>query len=380
MIFDYETLKFIWWLFVAVLLIGFALTDGYDMGAGTLLPFLGHDDEERRVILNALAPHWDGNQVWFITGAAALFAAWPPVYAAAFSGFYLVLLATLFALLLRPGAFEYRSKVEDPRWRRAWDWALFVGSAFPALIFGAAFGNLLLGVPFTYDADLRPVYEGTVLGQLRPFALLTGVVGLSLLVTHGAVYLGLRTEGTVRRRADAAARWFAVIMVVSFLAAGIWLALAVPGYHIVSMPSPDAASNLLAKRVEPMAGAWLANYRDHPWTLLAPAGGVVGAVGVVLFAGRGGGRSAFAASVLSVVGVVATAGISLFPFIMPSSVNPDASLTVWDGTSSYRTLSIMFWVTVIFLPLVLAYTFWAYRMMWRRLDVEHIREEGSNLY
>ena len=380
MIFDYETIKFIWWLFIAALLIGFALTDGYDMGAGTLLPFLGRDDEERRVILNALAPHWDGNQVWFITGAAALFAAWPPVYAAAFSGFYLVLLATLFALLLRPGAFEYRSKVGDPRWRRAWDWALFVGSAFPALIFGAAFGNLLLGVPFTYDADLRPVYEGSVLGQLRPFALLTGVVGLSLLVTHGAVYLGLRTEGAVRRRAARAARLFAVVMVVAFLLAGIWLVLGVPGYHIVSMPSPDAAASLVAKRGDVMDGAWLANFRTYPWTVLAPGGGVVGAFGVLIFAGRGSGRFAFAASVLSVVGVIATAGISLFPFIMPSSIDPNASLTVWDGTSSYRTLSIMFWVTVIFLPVVLAYTFWAYRMMWRRLDVEHIREEGPNLY
>lgn len=380
MIFDYETIKFIWWVFVAVLLIGFALTDGYDMGAGTLLPFIGRSDEQRRVILNALAPHWDGNQVWFITGAAALFAAWPPVYAAAFSGFYLVLLGTLFSLLLRPGAFEYRSKVEDPRWRGAWDWALFVGSAFPALIFGAAFGNLLLGVPFTYDADLRPIYEGTVLGQLRPFALLTGLVGLSLLVTHGAVYLGLRTEGDVRHRADGAARLFAVIMVLAFLLAGIWLALGIPGYHIVSMPSPEAASNLLAKRVEPMAGAWLANYRAYPWTLLAPIGGVVGAIGVLVFAGRGNGRLAFAASTVSVVGVIATAGISLFPFIMPSSINPNASLTVWDSTSSYRTLSIMFWVTVIFLPVVLGYTFWAYRIMWRRLDVDHIREEGSNLY
>lgn len=157
MIIDYETLKLIWWMLVGVLLIGFVITDGFDMGAGALLPFLGRSDDERRVIINTVGPHWDGNQVWFITAGGAIFAAWPAVYAAAFSGFYIAMLLVLFALFFRPVGFDYRSKIEDPRWRRTWDWGLFVGGAVPALLFGVAFGNLLLGVPFEHNESCSRV-------------------------------------------------------------------------------------------------------------------------------------------------------------------------------------------------------------------------------
>src|SRR6516165_921644 len=186
---DYETLKVIWWLFIGVLLIGFAVTDGFDLGIGTLLPFLGRNDEERRVMLNSVGPTWEGNQVWFITAGGAIFAAWPVVYATAFSGFYVALILTLFALFFRPVGFEYRSKLADPRWRNAWDWALFVGGAVPALIFGVAFGNLLQGVPFHFDADQRVFYTGSFWGLLNPFALLAGVVSLAMLAMHGAIFL-----------------------------------------------------------------------------------------------------------------------------------------------------------------------------------------------
>ncbi len=380
MIFDYDTLRIIWWVLVAALLIGFALTDGFDMGAGTLLPFLGKTDEQRRVYLNSLAPHWDGNQVWFITGAAALFAAWPFVYAAAFSSFYIVLLATLWSLLLRPGAFEYRSKINNPRWRKAWDWALFVGSAIPAVIFGAAFGNLLLGVEFNLDADLRPSPTGPLIGQLHPFALMCGIVGLAMLVTHGATYLGLRTEGELRVRAEHAARIFAFITMAFFLVAGVWLAAGINGYRIVSMPPPDTVFSPLAKHVEVVKGAWLDNFRNHPATLLAPLLAVAGAIGVIVRAGKGHGIGAIVASSAMLIGVIVTAGIALFPFILPNYTNPNASLTIWDATSSYLTLTIMFWVVLVFLPIVLAYTFWAFRVMWRRLDEENIREETHTLY
>jgi cytochrome d ubiquinol oxidase subunit II len=380
MIIDYDTLKVIWWVFIAALLIGFALTDGYDMGGGILLPFLGKTDTQRRVLLNTLAPHWDGNQVWFITGAAGLFAAWPPVYAAAFSTFYYVLLATLYALLLRPGSFEYRGKIEDPRWRRTWDWLLFAGSAYPALIFGAAFGNLLLGVPFTLSDDLRPTPAGSLIGQFHPFALLAGVVGFSMLVVHGAVYYGLRTEGELRQRADRAAKIFAGILIGTFIVAGLWLGFGIDGYRIVSIPPLDTVLSPLDKTVEIVKGAWLTNYANHPWTIIAPLAGVLGAIGVILTAGKGEGRAAFVCSALSIVGVVFSAGISLFPFIMPNSTNPNQSLTIWDATSSYMTLTLMFWVTVIFLPIVLAYTFWAFRVMWRRITEETIQQETKTLY
>lgn len=377
---DYDTLKLIWWIFVAVLLIGFALTDGYDMGGGILMPFIGKTSRERRVLINSMAPHWDGNQVWFITGAAALFAAWPPVYAAAFSSFYIVLLATLFALMLRPGAFEYRGKHAHPRWQGTWDWLLFIGSAFPAFVFGTAFGNLMLGVSFTLDADLRPSPAGPLIGQFHPFAILCGIVGFAMLVVHGASYYGLRTEGVLRQRADKAAKLFAGIVIGTFILAGIWLSLGIDGYRIVSIPPLDTVLSPLDKTVEISEGAWLANYERYPWTTMAPLLGVLGAVGVILFAGKGQGRISFLFSSMSIIGVIFSAGISLFPFILPNNTQPNASLTIWDATSSHMTLSMMFWITIIFLPIVLGYTFWAFRVMWRRMTEDTVDKETHTLY
>ena len=200
--FDYETLKIIWWLLVGVLLVGFAVMDGHDMGVGTLLPFLGRTDVERRVIINTVGPHWDGNQVWFITGGGAIFAAWPLVYATAFSGFYWAMLAVLWALFFRPVGFDYRSKINDARWRSTWDWGLFVGGAVPPLIFGVAFGNLLQGVPFHFDENLVSYYTGSFWALLNPFALLCGVVSTAMITFHGAIYLAHRTESDIQRTGD----------------------------------------------------------------------------------------------------------------------------------------------------------------------------------
>ena len=166
---DYEFLRFIWWLLIGVLLIGFAVTDGFDMGVGALLKIVGKTDNERRVMINAVAPHWDGNQVWLITAGGALFAAWPPVYATSFSGFYLAMILTLVALYMRPIGFDYRSKLDSPRWRSNWDWALTFGSSVPPIIFGVAFGNLLIGVPFHFDELLRIIYTGSFFALLNPF-------------------------------------------------------------------------------------------------------------------------------------------------------------------------------------------------------------------
>src|SRR6516165_527735 len=167
---DYETLRLIWWLFLGVLLIGFAIMDGYDLGVGMLLPLVARSDTERRVAINAIAPFWEGNQVWFILGGGAVFAAWPPVYAASFSGFYLAMFLVLGTLILRPVGFDFRNKLAEPRWRNAWDWALTVGGAVPALLFGVAFGNLFLGLPFHYDELQRPVFTGSFFSLLHPFA------------------------------------------------------------------------------------------------------------------------------------------------------------------------------------------------------------------
>ena len=380
MIFDYETLKVIWWLFIGVLLIGFAVTDGFDMGVGALLPFLGRTDDERRVIINSVGATWEGNQVWFITAGGATFAAWPLVYATAFSGFYWALLLVLFALFFRPVGFDYRSKVDDPRWRNAWDWGLFVGGAVPALVFGVAFGNLLLGVPFRFDDTMQVFYAGSFWQLLNPFGLLAGVVSLSMLVMHGAVYLQLRSEDEINARARKAVMISAIVMMAAFALAGVWLAAGIDGYRIVSMPAADTAFTPLAKVVEKAPGAWLANYSTHPWMMAAPVLGFAGAAIAIVFSAAGRPLAAFAASALSVTGVILTAGFSLFPFIMPSSSNPASSLTVWDAVSSHRALQVMFWVVVVFLPIVLAYTSWVYRVLRGKITVETIRKNRHTAY
>jgi cytochrome d ubiquinol oxidase subunit II len=380
MIFDYETLKIIWWLFVGVLLVGFAVSGGFDMGVGTLLPFIGRSDEERRVVINSIGATWEGNQVWFITAGGATFAAWPLVYATAFSGFYAALLLTLFALFFRPVGFDYRSKVDDPRWRSAWDWGLFIGGAVPAVVFGVAFGNLLLGVPFHFDPTMQVYYTGSFFKLLNPFGLIAGVLSLAMLVMHGAAYLRTRTEGVIYARAGTALMTAAVVTIVLFAIAGVWTATGIEGYRIVSMPSPGSAFMPLAKTVERAPGAWLANYSVHPWTIVAPLLGLGGAAHAILFSARGRPMAAFVASALSVAGIILTAGFSLFPFIMPSSSNPQSSLTVWDAVSSHRTLQIMFWVVVLFLPIILAYTAWVYRVLRGKITVEQVREHPHSMY
>ena len=377
---DYESLKLIWWLLVGVLLVGFAIMDGHDMGVGTLLPFVGKDDTERRVVINTVGPHWDGNQVWFITGGGAIFAAWPLVYATAFSGFYWAMLAVLWALFFRPVGFDYRSKISNPTWRKTWDWGLFVGGAVPPLIFGVAFGNLFQGVPFSFDDHLVSTYSGSFWALLNPFALLCGVVSTAMITFHGAIYLVHRTQGEIQWRALRAAGFFGGLMVLSFVAAGVWLWMEIPGYVIQSAVEGGALPNPLAKTVVREAGAWFANYRTYPATLLLPALGVMGVFAAQALARSGRSMAAFWASALAIVGVIGTAGAALFPFIMPSSLDPRASLTVWDSVSSQLTLSIMLWATLIFMPIIILYTSWAYRVMGGKVTAAYVRENSHSAY
>ncbi|WAJ27024.1 cytochrome d ubiquinol oxidase subunit II [Antarcticirhabdus aurantiaca] len=360
---DYETMRLVWWVLLGTLLIGFAIMDGYDLGVGALLPFVGRTDEERRVLINLVGPTWEGNQVWLILGGGAIFAAWPALYAASFSGFYLAMITILLALILRPVGFKFRGKVADPRWREAWDWALFVGGFVPALIAGVAVGNVLLGVPFGLDATLRPHYEGNFFGLLSPFALLAGLVSVSMCVAHGAAVIAARCEGPVAVRARRYGRAAAATTTVLFGLGGLWVAFGMDGYVVTSVQDAAAPSNPLAKTVATQAGAWILNYGRHPWMLIAPALGLFGPLLARHAMGRGASTTAILATSASIVGIVSTAGLSLFPFLLPSSIAPDTSLTVWDASSSHLTLFVMLVATVIFLPLILAYTTWVYRVM-----------------
>ncbi|WP_305075609.1 cytochrome d ubiquinol oxidase subunit II [Propionivibrio sp.] len=377
--FDYETLKLIWWLLVGVLLIGFAIMDGHDMGVGILLNFLGKDDTERRVMINTIAPHWDGNQVWFITAGGAVFAAWPFVYATAFSGLYWALLLVLFALFFRPVGFEYRSKLPSPTWRQSWDWGLFAGSAIPALVFGVAFGNLFLGVPFRLDETMRSFYSGSFWALLNPFALLVGITSLMLLTLQGATFLAHRTEGDLQARAKKTASLVAIILLVAFSLAGFWVSR-IDGYVIDSIADVGASINPLMKEVSRAPGAWFANYDKTPILWLIPALAYLGGLLVIACVRAGWTLLAFVGSSLACVSVILTAGVALFPFVLPSSEMPKASLTAWDATSSHFTLNVMFWVALIFTPLVVAYTGWAYRVMSGKVTRDFIVKNDKTVY
>lgn len=377
---DYLTLKIIWWLLVGVLFIGFAIMDGHDMGVGILLPFLGKDDAERRIMINSVAPHWDGNQVWFITAGGAIFAAWPVVYATAFSGLYWALLLVLFALFFRPVGFDYRSKLPDPAWRNAWDWGLFAGSAVPALVFGVAFGNLLQGVPFHFDEALRAYYTGSFWALvLNPFALLAGVVSLGMLTMHGAAFLAHRTEGELRTRALRALTVMALLTAAAFALAGVFVA-GMKGYRLATPIDGNAVLTPLDKEVTIGDGAWLSNFKSAPILWLFPLVGIVAALGAVVLARAGKTLVAFAATSLSMAGIILTAGIAMFPFVMPSSSHPAHSLTTFDVTSSAYTLKVMFIVALIFVPIVLAYTAWSYWKMRGVLTRRYIEANDKMLY
>jgi cytochrome d ubiquinol oxidase subunit II len=377
---DYEMLRLIWWALLGILLIGFAVMDGFDLGTAMLLPFVGRTDAERRVAINTVGPVWEGNQVWLILGGGAIFAAWPTLYAVAFSGFYLAMFLVLCALIVRPVAFKFRSKLTNPSWRSIWDWALFVCGMVPSLVFGVAFGNVIEGAPFRFDDTMRMTYEGTLFGLLNPFALLCGLVSVAMLAMHGGVYLALKAGAPVAERATFIARRAALAVIALFLAAGVWVALGIEGYAIVGVVDHDGPSDPLAKTVVRQAGAWMANYSLHPLTTLAPILAVAGALATIALLGRRRNGLAFLTSALSVACVIATAGLSVFPFLLPSSLDPKASLTVWDASSSRLTLEIMLAATLIFLPIVLAYTAWVYRVLRGRVTLDYVGHNSHSIY
>lgn len=376
---DYETLKLAWWALIGVLLIGFAITDGFDMGVGILLRVVARTDVERRVLINTVGPHWEGNQVWLITAAGAIFAAWPMVYAAAFSGLYAALVITMLALFCRPAGFDFRSKVEDRRWRNVWDWGLTIGGLVPPLIFGVVFGNLLLGLPFELDDSLRPSYHGSFWGLLKPFALIAGLLSVAMMAMHGGTWLQMKTEGLLLARVRSATQLAAAAVILLFALAGIWLLLGIDGLHIVeSRPVGEAMTPLMKVVAEGNSG-WQANFHTMPLLWAIPALGLLAAAATLLLTRRES-NLAFVASALCITCVILSAAVALFPFVMPSSRNPNVSLTLWDAVSSELTLGLMLVAAAIFVPVILLYTAWCYRRMYGRVSKQYIEDNSHSSY
>ena len=378
--FDYESIRLIWWVFIGVVAIAFALTEGFDFGTCTLLPFVGKTDVERRVIINTVGATWEGNQVWLILLGGAIFAIWPAVYATLFSGLYIAMLLVLFALFFRPAGFDYRGKVDNPQWRNAWDWALFLGGTLPPVLLGVLAGNLILGLPFHFDEDLRPIYDGSFWALLSPFALWCGVMTLVGTSFHGALFLKCRTEGVIYARATQAVHWLGPVLILGLALAVVWVLLGIDRPEITQMGATDAPSNPLHKTVLAAGTGWLAHFLMYPWMLAAPLLGFAGLT-LAWLLGKGNGRlSAFALCSLGIAGMLLTLGFGLFPFLLISTSAPSSSLTLWDATSSYNSMILAFWITVVFLPIVLLYTRWVYKIIWGNVTEVSVVNDTHTLY
>jgi cytochrome d ubiquinol oxidase subunit II len=327
----------VWFILIAVLWIGYFTLEGFDFGVGMLLPILAHDDRERRVLINTIGPVWDGNEVWLLVAGGATFAAFPNWYATLFSGFYLPLLLILLALIVRGVAFEYRAKRHREEWRGAWDIAIVVGSFVPAFLWGVAFANILRGVPI--DADME--YTGGFFNLLNPYALLGGATTLLLFLTHGAMYVALKTDGPIRVRARS-------------LALRVGLAAAVVAVVFLLWTQVDTG-----------------NIGSAVFFVLAAASLVAGLLAVLQAREGWAFIGTFACIGLAVAGLF----IALFPDVMPSSTDAAFSLTTTNASSTHYTLAVMTVVAVLITPFVLAYQAWTYWVFRKRISVHHIPEE-----
>ncbi len=324
-------LNTIWFLLVGVLITGYAILDGFDLGAGVLHLF-AKSDAERRANLHAVEPVWDGNEVWLLTGGGALFAAFPVVYATVFSGFYLALVLVLAALIARAVALEFRNQVNSPRWQAFWDRAFGIGSGLPAVLFGVAVGNVLRGVPI----DAAGHYTGTFLGLLNPYALLLGILSLAMFLMHGALYLALSSEGEQRERMQ---RW----------ASGAWMAYA--GMFVVaSLASVSFAPHLFAGVLA--SPLW--------WVLVVLF--LAGLVAVPVFLKAGATFRAMVASSACILAMIGLAALGMFPRLVASSTDLANSLTIYNSASTPRTQTVMLVIALVGMPIVIGYTIWIYRV------------------
>ncbi len=378
-IFNYEVMRVIWWVLLGVLLIGFAIMDGFDLGTAILLPFIGKSDVERRIILNSVGPVWDGNQVWFILGGGAIFAAWPLVYAVSFSGFYYAMFLVLVALILRPVGFDYRSKINNKTWRTIWDYCLFISGLVPSLVFGVAIGNILLGVNFSFDNFMIIENKIGFFELFTPFSLLCGLLSVSMLTVQGACFLSIKTEGDIQKRVKKLLNILPFVNIALFALGGLMLQK-IDGYVITKILSHSADSNPLNKEVSRQAGAWLNNYSTYKWFIIAPILGFVGQIFAMILSHFKHDVKAFIASSLSVLGIIASVGLTCFPFILPSSLNPNSSLTLWDASSSYHTLVVMFIAAIIFVPLIISYTSYVFMVLRGKVNEKTIDKDSNFLY
>jgi cytochrome d ubiquinol oxidase subunit II len=338
-------LESIWFFLWGLLWAVYFMTDGFDLGVGTLFPFIGKTETDRRIMVNAVGPLWDGNEVWLLTAGGVTFAAFPRVYAVMFSSLYSALMLILFALILRGVSFEFRGKIDSPAWRRVWDICIFVGSALPAILFGVAFANIFQGIPI----DAKGVNQGTLFTLLNPYGLLGGLLFLLLFLTHGGLWLCIKSDGEFQKRAAAVVKTLWPILL---------------GVAVVFLIATGFFTRLYD------------NYVAHPALFLVVLLTVLGLLGIKIYSSKGAWFKAWFSSALTIVGATFFGVIGLFPTLFPSSIDTAFSLTAHNAASSPMTLKIMLTVTLIFVPIVLCYQAWAYNLFKGKISPENLADEG----
>ena len=324
-------LQVIWFLLIGVLFVGYTILDGFDLGVGIWHLFARKGDE-RGALIRSIGPVWDGNEVWLLTAGGALFAAFPHVYATVFSGLYLALMLVLFALIFRAVSIEFRGKIENPRWRTAWDAAFAIGSILPALLFGVAVGNILRGLPM--DADKN--FTGSFFGLLNPYALIVGVQGFVLFALHGALWIALKLDGTLSERAAVWAKRSWIAFFVLFIVTSLATMITLPGL--------------------------VANFRNTPVLWLVPLATFASIIATGVFLYQGRIAHSFVGSSLTIAGIWGIIGASIFPALVPALDTPENTLTIANSSSSQLTLTVMLIIALIGVPIVLGYTVWVYRV------------------
>ncbi len=367
MFLDYSTLQIVWWLVFGLVLAAFTLMDGFDLGTASMLPWVPKNDVEKRILLNTVGPVWESNQVWLVVFGGLAFGIYPRVYGMAFSGFYIAMFLVLVTLILRPVGFKFRSKVQNKYWRNVWDACLYIGGTAGPILFGVTLGNILLGVPFYYDETMRGFYEGGFFGLLRPFPLLVGIMALALCWMQAGLYLNIKTEGTLQERIRTVTIFSSLALALLFIIGGIWISL-VPGFILT------ADNHVLYE----MSG-WLNNYNLYPALWLLPLTTLLSiaiAVGLVFYNKRPG--YAFLAGSVATTGIIVTYGCTLFPFLLPSDRYPQSSLTAWNASASHISLFISFLFAMIFIPLIIYYVSWVFRMMRGKVNAAYVMAEDSS--
>ncbi|MDB6096745.1 MAG: Cytochrome ubiquinol oxidase subunit [Francisellaceae bacterium] len=361
MLIDYLPLKVMWWAFILLLMIGFSVTGGFDLGVAFLLPIIGKTDQDRKDLLASIGPTWEGNQVWLITMAGALFAAWPLVYATAFSSLYFAFLLVVLALILRPPGIDYRNKILNIKWKLFWDWSLFISGLLPSLLFGIAIGNTILGVPFEFDDNIRSFYHGNFLHLFNLFSLTIGIISLSLFALHAAFFIQMKTHNELKNRAIKTIKLSSLIVLIS-LALAFWQMKYLPGYIIQTIGELNGILNPLTKTVLLLPDNCLHNFYQYPLLLLLPCFSLLTLSLSLLSSHLDKPKLGLILNGLTITFIIITFATVLFPFVLPSSLNPNHSLTIWDACSSQLTLLWMMIALIIILPINLGYTYWVYKV------------------